>query len=274
MKDTIQAYLDKIAMTPLLTADEEVELAHRIADGDKSARDQFIAANMRLAVAVAKQYQRRGIPLLDLIQEANVGLVKAVDKFDPEMGCKFSTYADWWIRESLREAIGGNARLIRLPKKVSEFIARLSRVQQEMYARDAKWPTDDELAAELGCPAAKVTEARTMPSLELESLDADDDDENPALNVADQNAVDPLDIMLADELHDTIDAAMSTLSDDEQVVLRLRFGLDDGQPRTHTEVARAVPGMTLKQVRLLEKSALMKMRHPKRIDPVASVVFG
>ena len=267
-------------MSERLTAESEVELAIRVQAGDKKARDRFVTAFMGLAVSVARRYRGRGIPMEDLIQEASIGLVKAVDRFDPDKGVRFSTYADYWIKKAINEALHDRARVIRLPHKTSEFVASMAWVQQEMYQRNAKMPTDAELAAGLSVPVARVVEAKKLPALELESLDAplrsESESEEPsslAGVLADPSPAAPDGIIQA-ELHQKLYEVLETLSDDEQVVLRLRYGLDDGHPRTAAEVAKTLPGMTLNRVRQVEKSALARMGNPKRQDPIAVLLFG
>lgn len=267
-------------MSERLTAEQEVELAIRVQAGDKKARDRFVTAFMGLAVSVAKRYRGRGIPMEDLIQEANLGLVKAVDRFDPDNGVRFSTYADYWIKKAINEALHDRGRAIRIPNNTSNFIAKMAKVQQGMYQRNAKMPTDAELAAELAVPVARVVEAKKLPGLELDSLDAplrsESDSEEPlslAGVLADPSPAAP-DVIIQDELHRKLYEVLETLSDDEQVVLRLRYGLDDGHPRTAAEVAKTLPGMTLKRVRLIEKSALARLGNPKRQDPIAVLLFG
>lgn len=265
INDPVRMYLKEIGRVELLSADEEVELAKRIEEDDDDARDALASANLRLVVSIAKKYVGRGMSFLDLIQEGNMGLMKAVEKFDWTKGFKFSTYATWWIRQSITRAIADQARTIRIPVHMVETINKLNRVQRNLLKDLGRDPTPEEIGAEMDLPTEKVREILKISQdpVSLETPIGEENDSHLGDFIEDDEADSPDDHasneMLKVELRDVLD----TLTDREENVLRLRFGLDDGRQRTLEDVGK-VFGVTRERIRQIEAKALRKLRHPSR----------
>lgn len=263
--DPVRMYLKEIGSVPLLTMEDELELARRIESGDEQAKRQLAESNLRLVVSVAKRYAGRGMMLLDLIQEGNLGLIKAVEKFDYRKGFKFSTYATWWIRQSITRAIADQARTIRIPVHMVESINRISRLSRQMVQEMGREPTAEELAEKLDMPVNKVVEILkvAMDPVSLESPVGDEDDSHLGDFIPDSSIPIPADEVTHSILCEQIDEALNTLTDREAKVLRLRFGLDDGRARTLEEVGREFQ-VTRERIRQIESKALRKLKHPAR----------
>ena len=263
--DPVRMYLKEIGKVPLLTSEEEVELAKRIADGDEEAKKQLSEANLRLVVSIAKRYVGRGMQFLDLIQEGNLGLIKAVEKFDYTKGYKFSTYATWWIRQAITRAIADQARTIRIPVHMVETINRLLRTQRQLVQDLGREPTVEELAEELKLPVARVREIQKISQepVSLETPIGEEDDSHLGDFIQDDHMPVPMDAAAATLLREQLTEVMSSLTEREQRVLRLRFGMDDGKARTLEEVGKEFD-VTRERIRQIEAKALRKLRHPSR----------
>ena len=264
-EDPVRMYLREIGRIPLLTAEEEVALARRIRQGDKSAYRQLAEANLRLTVSIAKKYVGRGMSFLDLIQEGNLGLIRAVEKFDYRKGYKFSTYATWWIRQAITRAIADQARTIRIPVHMVETINRVKRAKRLLTQKYGREPTLAELAADLELPEERIAEISRL-SLEPVSLETpvgDEEDTHLSDFISDDKQPVPVDEAANRVLRDQLEEVMDTLSQREQKVLSLRFGLEDGKPRTLEEVGREFH-VTRERIRQIEAKALRKLRHPTR----------
>ena len=263
--DPVRMYLKEIGKVPLLTSDEEVELAKRIADGDEEAKKQLSEANLRLVVSIAKRYVGRGMQFLDLIQEGNLGLIKAVEKFDYTKGYKFSTYATWWIRQAITRAIADQARTIRIPVHMVETINRLLRTQRQLVQDLGREPTVEELAEELKLPVARVREIQKISQepVSLETPIGEEDDSHLGDFIQDDHMPVPMDAAAATLLREQLTEVMNSLTEREQRVLRLRFGMDDGKARTLEEVGKEFD-VTRERIRQIEAKALRKLRHPSR----------
>lgn len=263
--DPVRMYLKEIGKIPLLTPEEEIELAKRIEQGDEEAKKRLIEANLRLVVSIAKRYVGRGMLFLDLIQEGNLGLLKAVEKFDYRKGYKFSTYATWWIRQAITRAIADQARTIRIPVHMVETINKLIRVQRQLLQELGREPTPEELAKEMGMPEEKVREIMKIAQepVSLETPIGEEEDSHLGDFIPDEDAPAPAEAaaftMLKEQLIDVLD----TLTPREEKVLRLRFGLDDGRARTLEEVGKEF-NVTRERIRQIEAKALRKLRHPSR----------
>ncbi|KHO62892.1 MULTISPECIES: RNA polymerase sigma factor RpoD [Thermoanaerobacter] len=263
--DPVRMYLKEIGKIPLLTPEEEIELAKRIEQGDEEAKKRLIEANLRLVVSIAKRYVGRGMLFLDLIQEGNLGLLKAVEKFDYRKGYKFSTYATWWIRQAITRAIADQARTIRIPVHMVETINKLIRVQRQLLQELGREPTAEELAKEMGMPEEKVREIMKIAQepVSLETPIGEEEDSHLGDFIPDEDAPAPAEAaaytMLKEQLMDVLD----TLTPREEKVLRLRFGLDDGRARTLEEVGKEF-NVTRERIRQIEAKALRKLRHPSR----------
>ncbi|ABY92606.1 RNA polymerase, sigma 70 subunit, RpoD [Thermoanaerobacter thermohydrosulfuricus] len=263
--DPVRMYLKEIGKIPLLTPEEEIELAKRIEQGDEEAKKRLIEANLRLVVSIAKRYVGRGMLFLDLIQEGNLGLLKAVEKFDYRKGYKFSTYATWWIRQAITRAIADQARTIRIPVHMVETINKLIRVQRQLLQELGREPTPEELAKEMGMPEEKVREIMKIAQepVSLETPIGEEEDSHLGDFIPDEDAPAPAEAaaftMLKEQLMDVLD----TLTPREEKVLRLRFGLDDGRARTLEEVGKEF-NVTRERIRQIEAKALRKLRHPSR----------
>jgi RNA polymerase primary sigma factor len=265
MDDPVRMYLREIGRVNLLTAQQEVQLAQAIEKGSLAAKDRLIEANLRLVVSVAKKYMNRGIPFLDLIQEGNLGLMRAVQKFDYHRGFKFSTYATWWIRQAITRSIADQARTIRVPAHMVEAINRLVRVERRLTQELGREPTTVEVAEELGVKSDKVEETRRV-SLDPISLDmpvGEEDDSRFQDFLPDKNAVKPEESAAASMLGIELDDALGSLTPRERRVIQLRFGLIDGHQRTLEEVGKRF-GVTRERIRQIENRALRKLRHPSR----------
>jgi len=265
INDPVRMYLKEIGRVDLLTAEEEVELAKRILDGDEMAARSLAEANLRLVVSIAKRYVGRGMLFLDLIQEGNMGLIKAVEKFDHTKGFKFSTYATWWIRQAITRAIADQARTIRIPVHMVETINKLIRVQRQLLQDLGRDPTPEEIGKEMDLSPDKVREILKIAQepVSLETPIGEEDDSHLGDFIEDQEAVSPSDHASYELLKEQLEDVLDTLTDREENVLRLRFGLDDGRTRTLEEVGK-VFGVTRERIRQIEAKALRKLRHPSR----------
>lgn len=263
--DPVRMYLKEIGKVPLLSPDEEIELAKKIELGDEAAKKKLAEANLRLVVSIAKRYVGRGMQLLDLIQEGNLGLIKAVEKFDYRKGYKFSTYATWWIRQAITRAIADQARTIRIPVHMVETINRLVRTQRQLVQKLGREATPEELAKELDMPVDRVREIMKISQdpVSLETPIGEEEDSHLGDFIQDDNVEVPADAATYTLLHEQLMEVLSTLTEREQKVLRLRFGLDDGRPRTLEEVGRQF-NVTRERIRQIEAKALRKLRHPSR----------
>ena len=266
--DSVRLYLREIGKIPLLSGDEEIELARRIIDGDKKAKDKMAEANMRLVVSIAKRYSGRGLDFLDLIQEGNTGLLRAVEKFDPDKGFKFSTYATWWIRQAITRAIADQARTIRIPVHMVETINKLLRTQRRMTQELNREPTTEELAKELEIEPEKVEYIMKIKQ-DITSLDAgvgrdgEGDEESSLMEfIEDEDTASPIESATTSLLKEQVKAILSTLSDREQKIVRMRFGLDDGKSHTLEEVGQEF-AVTRERIRQIEAKALAKLRKHK-----------
>jgi len=261
-RSSLQIYLQEIAKTPLLTIEEEVSLARRIRRGDKAARDHMISANLRLVVKIAMDYKDFGLPLLDLISEGNIGLVKAVERFDPRKGGKLSTYAAWWIKQSIKRALANQGKTIRLPVHLVDKISKMRRTAMQLTEQLGREPTDEELAIELQVPTAKVAHLKSV-SVRPASLDAPVGDESDSATfgeiVGDENAVDPHEGLREKNLNQDLHAMVNSLDSREAEIIRLRFGLEGREELTLEEVGRRFK-VTRERIRQLEYLALNKMR--------------
>jgi RNA polymerase primary sigma factor len=265
INDPVRMYLKEIGRVPLLSADDEVELAQRIENGDEEAKRRLAEANLRLVVSIAKRYVGRGMLFLDLIQEGNMGLIKAVEKFDHQKGFKFSTYATWWIRQAITRAIADQARTIRIPVHMVETINKLIRVSRQLLQELGREPTPEEIAAEMELSTEKVREIMKIAQepVSLETPIGEEDDSHLGDFIEDQEALAPADAAAYELLKEQLEDVLDTLTEREENVLRLRFGLDDGRTRTLEEVGK-VFGVTRERIRQIEAKALRKLRHPSR----------
>ena len=265
IEDPVRMYLKEIGKVPLLSADEEVELAKRMAEGDEDAKKRLAEANLRLVVSIAKRYVGRGMLFLDLIQEGNLGLIKAVEKFDYHKGFKFSTYATWWIRQAITRAIADQARTIRIPVHMVETINKLIRVSRQLLQELGREPTPEEIAAELDMPVERVREILKISQepVSLETPIGEEEDSHLGDFIQDDNVPVPAEAAAQTLLKEQLDEVLDTLTEREQKVLRLRFGMDDGRARTLQEVGKEFD-VTRERIRQIEAKALRKLRHPSR----------
>ncbi|HSL93019.1 MAG TPA: RNA polymerase sigma factor RpoD [Bacillota bacterium] len=265
LDDPVRMYLKEIGRVPLLTSEEEVQLAKRMEAGDEEAKRRLVEANLRLVVSIAKRYVGRGMLFLDLIQEGNLGLMKAVEKFDFRKGFKFSTYATWWIRQAITRAIADQARTIRIPVHMVETINKLVRVTRQLLQELGREPTPEEVAEEMGMPVERVHEIHKIAQepVSLETPIGEEEDSHLGDFIPDDDAPAPADAAAYALLREQLDDVLSTLTLREQKVLRLRFGLEDGRSRTLEEVGQEF-GVTRERIRQIEAKALRKLRHPSR----------
>lgn len=265
MNDPVRMYLKEIGRVPLLNADQEIDLAKRLENNDDEAKQELAEANLRLVVSIAKRYVGRGMSFLDLIQEGNMGLMKAVDKFDYRLGFKFSTYATWWIRQAITRAIADQARTIRIPVHMVETINKLIRIQRQLLQDLGREPTPEEIGAEMDMSTDKVREILKIAQepVSLETPIGEEDDSHLGDFIEDKDATSPEQHASYELLKEQLEEVLDTLTDREENVLRLRFGLNDGRTRTLEEVGR-VFGVTRERIRQIEAKALRKLRHPSR----------
>ena len=265
INDPVRMYLKEIGQINLLSNDEEFEYAHRAVEGDEYAKKILAESNLRLVVSIAKRYVGRGMLFLDLIQEGNIGLMKAVDKFDPEKGYKFSTYATWWIRQAITRAIADQARTIRIPVHMVETINKIARVQRQLTQELNREPTDEEIAKKMNMPVDKIRDVYKISQdpVSLETPIGEEDDSHLGDFIKDERTMSPEEYATIEMLKEELSGVLLTLTEREEKVLRLRFGLDDGQCRTLEEVGQ-VFNVTRERIRQIEAKALRKLRHPSR----------
>ena len=269
LDDPVRMYLKEIGQVKLLTAEEETELARRVSEGDKAAKDKLTEANLRLVVSIAKKYSGRGLHILDLIQEGNTGLIRAVDKFDYTKGNKFSTYATWWIRQAITRAIADQARTIRVPVHMVEVINKATRCNRKLVQELGREPTIEEVAAELNLPIEKIIEANrtAADTLSLDTPVGDEEDTTIGSFVEDDNTLGPADATSNTLLAEALGEILGTLTEREADVLRMRFGMYDGRTHTLEEVGQ-IFGVTRERIRQIENKAIRKLRHPSRAKKI------
>lgn len=263
--DPVRMYLKEIGKIPLLSAEEEIDLAEKMGDGNEDAKRKLVEANLRLVVSIAKRYVGRGMLFLDLIQEGNLGLIKAVEKFDYKKGFKFSTYATWWIRQAITRAIADQARTIRIPVHMVETINKLIRVHRQLLQENGRDPKPEELAKEMDLPEDKIREIMKIAQepVSLETPIGEEEDSHLGDFIPDDDAPAPAEAAAYSLLKEQLEDVLATLNDREQKVLTLRFGLDDGRARTLEEVGKEFD-VTRERIRQIEAKALRKLRHPSR----------
>ena len=269
LDDPVRMYLKEIGQIRLLTADEEVDLAKRVSEGDQAAKDKLTEANLRLVVSIAKKYSGRGLHILDLIQEGNTGLIRAVDKFDWTKGNKFSTYATWWIRQAITRAIADQARTIRVPVHMVEVINKATRCNRKLVQELGREPTVEEIAAELNLPVEKIIEANrtAADTLSLDTPVGDEEDTSIGSFVEDERTPGPADATSNALLAEALKEILDTLTEREAEVLRMRFGMYDGRTHTLEEVGQSF-GVTRERIRQIENKAIRKLRHPSRAKKI------
>ncbi len=265
LDDPVKMYLKDIGRVPLLSAEDEIELARRMQEGDDEAKKKLSEANLRLVVSIAKRYVGRGMLFLDLIQEGNLGLMKAVEKFDYQKGFKFSTYATWWIRQAITRAIADQARTIRIPVHMVETINKLTRVSRILLQKYGRDPTAAEIAKEMGISEERVREIQKIAQdpVSLETPIGEEEDSHLGDFIEDETTVTPSDSVSTTMLKETLLGVLNSLTPREEKVLRLRYGVDDGRPRTLEEVGKEF-NVTRERIRQIEAKALRKLRHPSR----------
>ena len=269
LDDPVRMYLKEIGQVKLLSAEEEVELAKRVSEGDQYAKNKLTEANLRLVVSIAKKYSGRGLHILDLIQEGNTGLIRAVDKFDWTKGNKFSTYATWWIRQAITRAIADQARTIRVPVHMVEVINKATRCNRKLVQELGREPTVEEIAAELGLPVEKIIEANrtAADTLSLDTPVGDEEDTSIGSFVEDERTPGPADATSNALLAEALKEILDTLTEREADVLRMRFGMYDGRTHTLEEVGQ-IFGVTRERIRQIENKAIRKLRHPSRAKKI------
>ncbi len=269
LDDPVRMYLKEIGQVKLLSAEEEVELAKRVAEGDQAAKNKLTEANLRLVVSIAKKYSGRGLHILDLIQEGNTGLIRAVDKFDWTKGNKFSTYATWWIRQAITRAIADQARTIRVPVHMVEVINKATRCNRKLVQELGREPTVEEIAAELGLPVEKIIEANrtAADTLSLDTPVGDEEDTSIGSFVEDERTPGPADATSNALLAEALKEILDTLTEREADVLKMRFGMYDGRTHTLEEVGQ-IFGVTRERIRQIENKAIRKRRHPSRAKKI------
>ena len=269
LDDPVRMYLKEIGQIKLLSAEEEVELAKRVAEGDQDAKNKLTEANLRLVVSIAKKYSGRGLHILDLIQEGNTGLIRAVDKFDWTKGNKFSTYATWWIRQAITRAIADQARTIRVPVHMVEVINKATRCNRKLVQELGREPTVEEIAAELGLPVEKIIEANrtAADTLSLDTPVGDEEDTSIGSFVEDDRTPGPADATSNALLAEALKEILDTLTEREADVLKMRFGMYDGRTHTLEEVGQ-IFGVTRERIRQIENKAIRKLRHPSRAKKI------
>ena len=269
LDDPVRMYLKEIGQVRLLSADEEIELAKKVSEGDKAAKDKLTEANLRLVVSIAKKYSGRGLHILDLIQEGNTGLIRAVDKFDYTKGNKFSTYATWWIRQAITRAIADQARTIRVPVHMVEVINKATRCNRKLVQELGREPTLEEIAAELNLPIEKIIEANrtAADTLSLDTPVGDEEDTSIGSFVEDERTPGPADATSNALLAEALKEILDTLTEREADVLRMRFGMYDGRTHTLEEVGQ-IFGVTRERIRQIENKAIRKLRHPSRAKKI------
>ena len=269
LDDPVRMYLKEIGQVKLLSAEEEIELAKRVGEGDQAAKNKLTEANLRLVVSIAKKYSGRGLHILDLIQEGNTGLIRAVDKFDWTKGNKFSTYATWWIRQAITRAIADQARTIRVPVHMVEVINKATRCNRKLVQELGREPTVEEIAAELGLPVEKIIEANrtAADTLSLDTPVGDEEDTSIGSFVEDERTPGPADATSNALLAEALKEILDTLTEREADVLRMRFGMYDGRTHTLEEVGQSF-GVTRERIRQIENKAIRKLRHPSRAKKI------
>ena len=269
LDDPVRMYLKEIGQVKLLSAEEEVELAKRVSEGDQEAKNKLTEANLRLVVSIAKKYSGRGLHILDLIQEGNTGLIRAVEKFDYTKGYKFSTYATWWIRQAITRAIADQARTIRVPVHMVEVINKATRCNRKLVQELGREPTMEEIAAELGLPVEKIIEANrtAADTLSLDTPVGDEEDTSIGSFVEDERTPGPADATSNALLAEALKEILGTLTEREADVLRMRFGMYDGRTHTLEEVGQ-IFGVTRERIRQIENKAIRKLRHPSRAKKI------
>ena len=265
LEDPVRMYLKEIGKVPLLSADEEIKLAKRMEEGDEVAKKKLAEANLRLVVSIAKRYVGRGMLFLDLIQEGNLGLIKAVEKFDYRKGYKFSTYATWWIRQAITRAIADQARTIRIPVHMVETIIKLIRTSRMLLQELGREPTNEEIAKKMNMPVAKIDEIlkTSRDPVSLDTPIGEEEDSQLGDFIEDESLLSPVDSASFSMLKEELEEAMASLTERERNVIKLRFGLDDGKTRTLEEVGKEF-NVTRERIRQIEAKALRKLRHPSR----------
>ena len=275
IEDPVRMYLKEIGKVPLLSAEEEIELAKKMEEGDEEAKKKLAEANLRLVVSIAKRYVGRGMLFLDLIQEGNLGLIKAVEKFDYRKGYKFSTYATWWIRQAITRAIADQARTIRIPVHMVETINKLIRVSRQLLQELGREPTPEEIAKEMNMPVDRVREILKISQepVSLETPIGEEEDSHLGDFIQDESIPTPVEATNQTLLHEQLDEVVSTLTEREQRVIKLRFGWDDGRPRTLEEVGKEF-NVTRERIRQIEAKALRKLRHPNRSRKLKDFLYN
>lgn len=274
LDDSVKMYLKEIGKIPLLSKEDELELAKKVSEGDELAKQKLVESNLRLVVSIARKYLKKGMPILDLIQEGTLGLIKAAEKFDYTKGFKFSTYATWWIRQGITRAIADQARTIRVPVHMVEKINKLSNVSMTLSKKLGREPKPEEIAKEMDMPVSKVVEVINISQKpkSIESTIGKEDDTELEEVIADEKTLSPEEIVTTSLLKEQIEEVLQTLSEKEKGVLELRYGLHDGERRTLEEVGRAF-NVTRERARQIENKALRKLAHPSRANKLRDYYY-